>query len=221
MVLGQYSPQAANQLISREWVNAARVRWDVYVAMLGEVPPIGTQPVFGLDVGEFGPDVNCLIARYGGFVERPVIWSGIDTALTGDRAADEHQGRNALKTCVDATGIGAGVAPHMTRLGCSAVPVKVASSPTEESELGEFRILRDQLWWACREWLRTDTGAMLPPDEMLIEELLVTTYEVTNGKVMVMKKDLMRELLKRSPDRADSLTLTFAPSGLFGNLDLS
>lgn len=221
MVLGKYPAQAANQLISREWVSKARASWDAYVAQNGEVPPVGTQAVLGLDVGEYGPDVNCLTARYGGYIERPVIWSGIDPVLTGNRAADEHKGRNALRTNVDGTGVGAGVAPHMRCLGCSSVSIKVASSPTEESELGEFRILRDQLWWACREWLRTDPGAMLPPDEMLIEELLVPTYEIVNGKVQVMKKELMRELLKRSPDRADSLTLTFAPSGLFGDLDLS
>lgn len=221
MVLGEYPAQAANQLISREWINNARSRWDVYVSTHGEVPPAGTRPILGLDVGEYGPDVNCLVARYGGYVERPVIWSGIDPVLTGDRAADEHKGRDASRTNVDATGVGAGVAPHMTRLGCSAVPVKVASSPTETTELGEFQILRDQLWWACREWLRTDPGSMLPPDELLIEELLTPTYEVTAGKVRITKKVIMRELLKRSPDRADALCLTFAPSGLFGGLDLS
>ncbi|MFC1895986.1 hypothetical protein ACFL0Q_04935, partial [Thermodesulfobacteriota bacterium] len=69
--------------------------------------------------------------------------------------------------------------------------------------------LRDELWWACREWLRTDPGAMLPPDELLLEELRIPTYEVRNGKVTVMRKDTMRDLLKRSPDRADALCLTF------------
>ena len=221
MVLGEYPAQAANQLISREWVSNARSRWDSYVAQHGETPPKGTRAIIGLDVGEYGPDVNCLIARSGGYVERPVIWSGIDPVLTGDRASDEHQARNALRTNVDATGVGSGLAPHMQRLGCSAVPVKVASTPTEKTELGEFQILRDQLWWACREWLRKDPGAMLPPDEILIEELQTPTYEVTNGKVRVMRKDVMRELLRRSPDRADALCLTFAPSGFFGSLDLS
>ena len=106
----------------------------------------------------------------------------------------------------------------MQRAGCSAIPIKVASSPTQSTELGEFQILRDQLWWACREWLRTDPGSMLPPDELLVEELATPTYEVVNGKVRVMKKDTMRELLKRSPDRADALCLTFAEGGFFCRL---
>ena len=69
------------------------------------------------------------------------------------------------------------------------------------------------MWWSCREWLRTDPGAMLPPDELLIEELQAPTYEVHKGKIRVMKKATMREVLKRSPDRADALCLTFANAG--------
>jgi hypothetical protein len=109
----------------------------------------------------------------------------------------------------------------MQRNGCSARPVKVASAPTKKSEMGEFYILRDQLWWACREWLRADPGAMLPPDEALIEELLCPTYEVVNGKIRIMKKSTIRELLKRSCDRADALCLTFCEGGFFAGCDLT
>ena len=126
-----------------------------------------------------------------------------------------------MRASVDATGLGAGVAPHMLRTGCTALPVKVASSPTQRTEMGEFALLRDQLWWSCREWLRADPGAMLPPDETLVEELATPTYEIKNGRVRVMDKTTMRELLKRSPDRADALCLTFAPSGILDGLDLS
>lgn len=221
MVLGRYPAQGTNQLISKEWIARARLRWDAFVAQYGETPPAGAMPVLGLDVAEFGVDANCLVVRYGGYVEMPLTWSGMDPISTGDRATVEFKARCAIRVNVDATGIGAGVAPHMQRQGCSAVPIKVASAPTEETELGAFQILRDQLWWACREWLRTDPGAMLPPDEMLLQDLQTPTYEITNGKVRVMKKEIMRELLKRSPDRADALCLTFAPSGLFGDLDLT
>lgn len=221
MVLGEYPAQGANQLISREWIARARSRWDAYVAENGEKPPSGTMAIQGLDVAEFGPDANVLISRYGGYVERPVSWSGIDPVLTADRAIDEYNGREVMRVNTDATGVGAGIAPHMQRKGCAAHGVKTASSPTEKTELGEFQILRDQLWWACREWLRTDSGAMLPPDEMLIEELQTPTYEVKNGKIQVMKKDVMKELLKRSPDRADALCLSFYSAGFFDGCDFS
>jgi hypothetical protein len=221
MVLGQYPAKGSDQLISKEWISKARSRWDAYVAIHGEIPPANTFGVMGVDVGEFGTDANAVCTRYGGFVERIVTWSGLDPIATGERATAEYKARHVSRANVDATGVGAGVAPHMQRDGCSAVGIKVASSPTERTEMGEFKILRDQIWWACREWLRTDTGAMLPPDEILVEELQTPTYEVINGKIQVMKKITMRELLKRSPDRADALCLTFAPGGFFETFDLS
>ena len=219
MVLGRYPAKGATQLISKEWIFKARQRWDDFVSRYGEVPPEATRAVMGLDIGEFGTDSNVGCFRYGGYVERLVAWGGVDTVSTAHRAAEEMKTRSVLRAMVDATGVGAGVAPQMQRDGCSAIGVKVASAPTEETELGEFKILRDQLWWCLREWLRCDPTAMLPPDELLMEELKIPTYEIQNGKIRVMKKDIMRDLLKRSPDRADSLCLTFyKPNLLFPGL---
>jgi hypothetical protein len=219
MVRGQYPAQASTQLISREWINRARARWDTYVAEYGEVAPDGTRAVMGLDVGEFGTDANVACFRYSGFVERLIPWGGVDTLVTANRAAEEYRARRVRFCNVDATGVGAGVAPVMKTKGCRANPVKVAATATERTELGEFRNLRSQLWWSCREWLRTDMGAMLPPDNDLLEELATPTYEVRSGKIEVMQKPTMRELLKRSPDRADALCLTFyQPELLFPNL---
>lgn len=220
MVLGQYPTQASTQLISREWISAARVRWDAYVMENGETPP-HPGGIMGLDVAEYGNDANVAICRYSGFVERPIVWSGIDIIATADRASEIMKEKGLTRCNADATGVGSGVAPQMQRNGCTARAVKVAEKPTERTEIGDFALLRDQLWWKTREWLRADPGAMLPPDEMLIEELLTPTYEVINGKVRVMDKKSMKELLKRSPDRADALCLTFAPGGFFANCDLS
>jgi hypothetical protein len=214
MVLGQYPAQSETQLISRAWISAARTRWDLYVAAYGETPPEGVKPIQGQDVAEFGSDENCATFRYGGFVARPITWSGVDTTVTVDKASELCKRHGAVLVNVDSTGVGAGVAPGMVRAGCEAERIMVASSPTQRTEQGEFNILRDQLLWATREWLRTDTGSMLPPDEHLLEELATPTYSIEGGKIRVMKKDVMKDLLKRSPDRLDSLALTFADQGV-------
>ena len=210
MVLGRYPAKGSNQLISVAWISAARSRWDEYVASHGEIPPPGTSAIMGQDVAEFGNDLNCTCFRYGGYVERLLTWGDVDPLVTGDRAAVEMKKRRVIECNVDATGVGSGTAPQMFRNGCHSVyAIKTASRPTIKIEIGEFRTLRDQMWWSLREWLRKDPGAMLPPDERLLEELATPTYEIKNGKVLVMAKDVMRELLKRSPDRSDSLCLTF------------
>jgi len=221
MVLGEYPAQGNQQLISQEWITRARNRWDAYVSQYGEVPRPGVYASAGLDVGEYGTDSSVLCFRYGGYVEKLITWGGIDTMQTADRAASEQRGRNVSCVNVDATGVGAGVAPAIQRHGKVAIPVKVAAAPTQTTEQGEFQILRDQLWWACREWLRTDPEAALPPDEELLEELLTPTYQVDRGKIRIMNKPTMREVLRRSPDRADALCLTFHAGGFFAGLDLS
>jgi hypothetical protein len=144
MVLGKYPAQAATALISKEWIARARSRWDVYVAEHGEVPPHGAKALMGVDEGEFGTDANAVCFRYGGFVEQIVTWSGLDPIATGERATAEYKVRHISRANVDATGVGAGVSPHMQRARCSAIGIKVASSPTERTEMGEFKILRDQ-----------------------------------------------------------------------------
>ncbi len=216
MVLGKYSPQPEQQLISREWIDNARTRWDVYVAQHGEIPPVGVKPIIGGDIAEQGRDYNTRCARYGGFIARIKKWNGMDPDLTADIFATEYHELGASASYVDATGIGAGVAPKMHRKGCVAIGVKVAERPTHKCELGEFTQLRDQLYWTYREWLRTDPGAMIPPDERLIQQSLTPTYNVTNGKVKIMPKNrtegkvCMRDLLKCSPDELDCVVMTFA-----------
>lgn len=210
MVLGQYPAVAEGQLISRAWVNNARSRWDSYVATFGRIPPKGVRPVLGLDVAEMGVDSNVLTARYGGYVAPLEPWGGIDTDLTADTAADHFFNYNARFIAVDGTGTGSGVAPKMSRdYDIESYSVKMNSKPQFEVEEGEFTHIRDQLWWMTREWLRHDRDAMLPPDEKLTEELVTPKYSIASGKIKVMKKEDMKSLLNRSPDRAESLALTF------------
>lgn len=221
MTLGLYPPQAETQLISQVWLDNAVSRWLAYVAQYGEKPPAKIIPLCGLDVSDMGKDWNQLCKRYGGFVPRFVpgvtSWRGVDPDMTAIKSA-EHLGglgfeKKDIQVFVDATGVGAGVAPRMTRLGFDkAQGVMVASKPTYKTELGEFFQLRDQLWWSCREWLRTDTGAMLPPDDDLLQELRTPMYAVVEKSIRISKKDVMKEMIGRSPDKAESLILTFAPS---------
>jgi hypothetical protein len=222
MTLARFPGQAENQLISRAWVEAAQQRWLLWQATQGDRPPEGVRPIHGQDVAEFGGDRNASCFRYGGWVAPFETWEGVDVLVTGDRAAELAQERDARGSFVDATGVGSWTPPGMRRWWTAhrdaeapyqgkATPVKVAEAPTARAEEGEFGILRDQLWWACREWLRTDMGAMLPPDEGFADELCAAKYRIVRGKIKVDDKDKLRQRLGRSPDLADALCLTFAP----------
>lgn len=220
MVLAEYPPQGSQQLISEEWIARARSNYDLYVAKYGEVPPRHTVGIGGHDVADQGDDSNCFCRRYGNWVAPLVTWQGVDLENTGDKIASLYLEHNVDWLFVDATGVGAGVAPHARRevrkrkataMARRIVPVMVGNKPTKESELGKFGCIRDQLWWALREWLKNEPNAMLPPDEGLVQELLNATYEVTLKVVKVLDKKSMKATLGRSPDRADALMMTFSP----------
>ena len=220
MVLGEYPPQSELQLISQDWIEAARTRWDNYVALYGERPPDGVQPIMGLDVAELGPDNNVAALRYGGFVPRFMIWNGLDADLSAQKAYDIYNQYNCQICYVDSAGIGSAVAPSMYRRGTAerrdvrAVSVKTSSKPTpgSKTEMGEFYSLRDQLYWTIREWLRSDPTAMLPPDPFLTAELTAPRYDTFHGgRIKITDKPKLRDKLKRSTDRADALALTFMP----------
>jgi len=223
MVLGEYPSKGGNQLISRTSIAKARSRYDVYVAKHGRKPPVGVKAIGGLDVADEGDDHNAACFRYGGYVPMIETWRGVDPLRAADYFLDmlkdpededeELKGEEIDLVNVDGTGVGASSAPYLQRQGLDARKIMVASSPTYDIEQGEFGILRDQLFWSLREWLRTDTGAMLPPDEKLLEELKTPTYSIKNGKIKVMDKDTMKKALGRSPDRMDALCLTFANEG--------
>jgi hypothetical protein len=218
MVLGEFPSQSERQLINQAWIDAARQRHDEYVRKYGDRPPAGVKPIMGVDIAEFGGDFNVICLRYGGYIPRVIQWKGLDVDYSSIRALQVYNETDTDIAMIDATGPGAGVAPAMSRRGrkddVRAIGVKASERPSTliKTEIGEFSMLRDQMWWAVREWLRTDPNAMLPNDFMLIEELKTPTYTVKeNGKIKVMSKDIMRDFLRRSPDRADALCLTFAP----------
>lgn len=224
MVVGQYPGQGDSQLISKAWIFAARTRWDNYVAIHGHNPPKATRPILGVDVGELGNDWSVVCPRYGGYVAELESWQGNNTLVSGRKAAGIAVKLNAYQANVDGIGVGAGVWPIMEEelqgFVCDIMRFMSSAKVTESTEQGTFGTMRDQVLWAVREWLRDDmsrrSDAMLPPDEWLIEELGVPTYKVVLGKIKIMDKDTMRELLpkRRSPDRLDALASTFAPSNI-------
>lgn len=221
MVLARYPNQSERKLIDEAWISAARSRWDVYVAQNGERPPAGVEPVMGVDMAEYGTDYNVAMLRYGGYVAKPTFWAGMDVDESTSKVCEIYRNNHVDFAKIDGTGIGSGVAPAVMRRlraeglrDARAVSIKVGERPVPyiKSELGEFSQMRDQIWWELREWLRKDGGATLPPDHMLLEELRIISYVIDDrGKIKIMKKDVIRDKLKRSPDRADALCLTFAP----------
>jgi hypothetical protein len=166
--------------------------------------------IAGLDVAEMGTDANAWLVRKGHWVSEIDRWNGVDPIKTGAEATLKAKELKIDQVNSDGVGVGSSIAPHLRVNGISALGIKFSESPTIEVDEGKFKLLRDQLLWSIREWLRTDPKAMLPPDPQLAQELSVLTYEPDiRGYITVMPKRKIRKLIGRSPDALDALAFTF------------
>jgi len=115
IVLGQYPAQGSNQLISQEWIDAARSRWDLYTATYGNKTPEGVRPLLGMDVADEGGDYNTIVTSYGNYIAPLEKWRGMDVDMSSTRASVYYAELNAYQINVESDGLGASVAPKMGR----------------------------------------------------------------------------------------------------------
>lgn len=198
-VLGEFSVAEDDTMISAELVDASMVRdvaWD-------DNPPL----VYGLDVARFGDDASVLVKRRGNIVTEIKMWRGLDLMqLTGAVVNEANLDRPA-EICVDSIGLGAGVADRLREVGQPARDVNVAESAAMNPSADR---LRDDLWLQMRDWL-AQRACKLPQDPDLRMDLVSPRFTFTSsGKVKLESKAELKKRLRRSPDRADALALTFA-----------
>jgi hypothetical protein len=200
-VLGEFPDVSADILIPIHLLERACV---------SATKPAGER-VAGLDIARFGDDRSALIIRQGPSVTAIHVWAGYDTMTTAKRALALAGLYDVI--CVDEIGVGGGVVDLLRSTGkVRVVPVNVSCSSTDP----QFARLRDQLWFACRDWLANeDEHAYIlahPQREDLIDELSKIKFGYYQGsdRLKVESKDDMKQRLGHSPDIADALCMTFA-----------
>lgn len=209
MVLGQYPNMASNQLISNTAIDDAVKRWKTFVNKHGlEYAKLFGKPKIGLDVAEVN-DKNVLTARYANFVAPQIVWDKLDLAETRKKAIFHYQELDGEELNVDGTGNGAGIVAEINQTGLKikANSVKVGWKPVRECEYGAFEQLRDELYFRVKTFIESDYS-MIPDDQELKDELSALTFEV-NKALKVTEKKKLKKTLRRSPDKLDSLALTF------------
>lgn len=206
-VLGEFVG-AVDGVVSLELCEAAKIR-DVGKYPTGIVK-------WGVDVARFGDDSSALAKRHGNVQLEPVKeWWGVDTMqLAGLIKAEWDKTQEKLRPVainVDVIGIGAGVVDRLKELGLPVCGVNVAESPAvNASEDRQYNRLRDELWFACREWLEARDCKFADDDETIAELTTPTFSILSNGLIKVEGKDEMKKRGVKSPNRADAWNLTFA-----------
>jgi hypothetical protein len=212
-VLGEFPRAEADVVIPYELLQMSLAR---------DVQPTPTRPVWGVDCARFGSDRSSLVKRSGNTViGTPLVWKGLETMELTGRVKHEWDNTAPLDRpetiCVDAIGLGAGVADRLTELGLPARAISVSESPPLG---GNFVNLKAELWWEARKWFET-RACTLRGETQLAAELGWPRYGYTSsGKLKIETKDEIRKRMKKSPDMADAFVLTFAvpaTSALYGS----
>lgn len=206
-VLGEFPSADSDTLIPAELVDQAMAR---------DIPLDPSHPaIWGVDVARFGDDASVLVKRQGAVVtEMPRRWRNYDTMQLAGAIKQEYDlaigGRPSL-IVIDAIGIGAGVVDRLHEQNLPVLALNVSETP---SMLGRYARVRDELWVRAREWLE-GRNVRLPRDEQLRDDLAAPKYTfLSDGRLQVESKNLMRARGLPSPDSADALIHTFADQGL-------
>ena len=195
-----YTASVANAFIPGDVASSAARKGPADIMAYGPV-------MMGIDVARFGDDKTCFTFRQGRVCLRQTVFAGMDVVDVAGRAKDEIRAQlgDVAQIAVDTIGIGAGVADILRRdFGEMVVDVNSALRMSD----GQNYNLRAKMWRDMREWLKA--GASIPNDNELVTDLTALQYSYKGGELLLESKQDAKKRGIKSPDRADSLALTFA-----------
>lgn len=168
----------------------------------------------GNDVAHGGAD-NTVIGRvYGVWFDDLLVYPG-GTTPDGDTVAKyvNDVWDNQAPIAVDAVGYGASACDTMKGWGMQPLPVNFGaiSKQRDRSQRFEFFNLRAQAYWELREALdpQSDENLCLPDDRDIRVELCAVRFKIVRGKIQLEPKDDVKKRIGRSPDKADTIVLTW------------
>lgn len=202
------------QLIPTSWIDAAQARWRPM-----ETAQPGPMTRMGFDVARGGIDRTSAARRHSNWFAEILTVPGKMTHDGPTAAAFVAPLlRNGAVVCIDSIGIGAAAYDYVKGLNMAVHPVvgSEGSQGVDASGQLRFRNVRAEMYWRLREALDPAVAnpVSLPPDAELKTELCAIRYKVVQmGKhagILVRDKDEVREVIGRSPDKADAVAMTFA-----------
>ena len=221
-ILGLFPKVGKDVLIPQEWIELANERW-IELSKEGYDPHFKRPANIGVDVAGMGRDNSVICPRFGNYVSKFDVYDSGGEAdhmhivgLVKDYKSKGLYLKN--KVFIDTIGEGAGVYSRLNELH----EKNIYSAKNSYSARGlhditgeyEFANMRAYLHWAVRDWLNPKNGynPAIPPDGMFLEEASEIHWKFqSDGRIIIESKDDIKERIGRSPDKFDSLSLTFWP----------
>ena len=196
--LCDFSASAEDQLISiAEAEEAARRH-------IGAEDYLYAPKVLGVDVARFGDDKSVILMRQGLQAFAPQVFQGINNMDFAGHVAGAIARDKPDAVFIDA-GNGSGVIDRLRQLGHGVIEVNFGGKPMDAM----YKNKRTEMWCLMAEWL--NAGGAIPNLTDLKQDLgSPTFYYDTANKKCLESKDAIKARIRRSPDTADALALTFA-----------
>lgn len=198
-VFGKFPPSSINALLGPDDIKAARKR---------QPQPNEysfSQVRIGVDVARFGNDRTVLSRRQGKLAYPLKDFRNLDSMEVADQVALMKKETGSELELVDGTGgHGSGVIDKLRHMGYEPLEVNFSAKATNPRYFNK----RSEMYFLMAEWIKA--GGCLPQDDGLEDELCAVTYTFQNDKLRIEEKELIRQRLGVSPDKADALAMTFA-----------
>lgn len=201
-----YSASVENSFIPGAIVSEAMARGPADVQASGPIR-------VGVDVARFGDDRTVMTIRRGRVVLKQLSWGKTDTMSTAAKVRQvllpyRSAGAHVEQIAVDVIGVGSGVADRLREWYGAEVADVVVNHACED---GVNYDLRTFMWAEMKAWL--ERPCVLPNDQELAADLTGLRYGYRGGMVLLESKADAKKRGLKSPDRGDSLALTFAIPG--------
>jgi hypothetical protein len=231
-VLGQFPLANEGALIPLKWIELAQERWKKHIHTNHNYPRIGC------DVAGMGRDCTVFCYRFYDYVfkfDKHNSGGKADHMKVAGHIVNDFRTTTGAMVMIDTIGEGAGVYSRVLEV-CqedarlagqeeNVISCKYSQAAKDGSrELTDitgqytFQNMRAFLFWAVRDWLDPEKGskAMLPPGGSLTEEATEIQWSfLSNGKIIIERKEDIKKRLGHSTDEFDSLANTFYPQELY------
>ncbi len=198
-VRGVFPAAGSDALLGPDEVDAAMAR----TAKRDELEPFAD--ILGVDVARQGDDASAIAHRRGRQVFPLRELRIPDTMLVAAQVAIDIDRIDTDAVFIDATGgYGVGVVDGLRNMNRDCIEVYFSGKALDQRYFNK----RSEMYFELAKWIRA--GGCLPEDQTLREELLALTYSFQGDKFRLDSKDDIKDVLGRSPDRADAVALTFA-----------
>ena len=200
-VRGLFPLAGHDQLITEEMLRLAQER--TYVESM--VAPY----IIGVDTARFGESLTVITIRQGARIIETRAYRGLDEVKIAGFIAetiDAYQDKRPT-TFVEGVSFGLGAIDILRHRGYRIQSVNTGL-PANNAE--RYKNKRAEAWDTMRIWIR-DNACFEKEDRELFAQLTGITYHYDDlGRLVLESKEEMKSRGLASPDRADSLAMTFA-----------